>query len=144
MIEQDPTGLSACELSQLGAAMVAQEAVLPNSTCHFEGCSASATVVCHGCCPQGTFLCEQHDAQLHQWAHTHRRHGLLNGFKQPLRPTQLQSAHVEGEESYEWADVGLVFDQPPCQPCERGHCSWQLDGSSSVTKDLNIITSHGK
>jgi len=140
-------GLSAHEVVQLGAAMAAEEAVPSSSKCQHDGCEASATVLCHGCCTGGRFLCEQHDTQVHQWAHTHRRDGLLNGFKEPLRPTQLQSEHLADEGQYNWVDVLRVFDQPPSQPCACSTCSWQLDSSSSnssSSKRLNIITTLGK
>jgi hypothetical protein len=85
-------------------------------------------------------LCEAHDIQQHRWAHTHQRDGLVNGFKQRLRPTQLQYDNTTGT----WSDLPLVFGQPPCAPCSCGSSSWDLVPPVSDSGKLIIVTGYGK
>jgi hypothetical protein len=139
-VPQDAPGFSLANTRELAEALVEQEAVPRDRQCHIAGCDCSASVLCYGCRPGGMQLCEAHDIQQHQWAHTHQRVGLLNGFKQPLRPTQLQYDNTTGS----WSDLPLVFDQPPCAPCSCGGCSWDLVPPDSDSGKLIIVTGYGK
>lgn len=79
------------------------------------------------------------------WAHIHQREGLLNGFRQPLRPTQQKFDAQEKD----WLDIDLCFDKPPSQCSSCGSSNWTLDPNTydkSQQKPhdhLIIITSDG-
>lgn len=139
--EQPPQGLSPQEVAVLGEALVKAQAVPASLQCQHAGCNAAAAVVCHGCKQGGMMLCEAHDQLQHCWAHTHQRDGLLNGCRQPLRPTQLEY----DAEQQTWLDLPRCYDQPP-HHCGCGHTQFTL---SPITwqhehqQKLVVITGYG-
>lgn len=131
--------------------MVARQAVDSHgqAACSVLGCSQPAAVQCCGCSMQeGRLLCVEHDGEHHGMAHQHRRFGLLQGFKQPLRPTQQYRPS-----DHELQDVVLCYDIPPVRPCKKcGGSDWLLNlavtRGQAVTeakpRKLIIYTSSGK
>lgn len=142
-MQHEPDGISSQQMAQLGAYSMYLRSVplrqdgLPSCQCSQPGCQVTAVVECRDCQLGGCYLCEQHDRALHSQAHFHRRCGLVMGFKQPLRPTQL----LYNAEQKSWQDVPLSFELAPCEPCSCGNTQWQ---SVEVGKKMILVTAAGK
>lgn len=139
--EQDPEGLKQAQVAELLEGLVKAQSVPAGLQCQHTGCSAVATVRCCSCQQGGLLLCEAHDQQQHSWAHTHEREGLLNGFRQPLRPTQLQY----DPQQEDWVDLPRCYNTPP-GPCSCGSGGWTLAPATydkDKQKKLIVITGYG-